>query len=169
MNALTLSLDTMTPSRPDLTVWTLRRRPDNVMDRWDGQSYRRTLALGDEPVEVAATQSGPPNEPHLAVMPTGGRLPTDAGRAVRAIIERTLGLGMDLVAFYCFAATDPKLGPLARRFHGVKPPRLPTIFKALVNAVACQQITLTQGIQLPNRLAESYGAAPANGRASGHA
>lgn len=169
MNALTLSLDPMPPFRLDLTVWTLRRRPDNAMDRWDGQTYRRTLALGDEPVEVAATQLGPPDEPHLAVMLTGADLPTDAGRAVSAILERTLGLRVDLAAFYRFAATDPKLGPLARRFRGAKPPRLPTTFEALVNAVACQQITLTQGIHLLNRLAESYGVAPANGPASGHA
>ncbi|MBV8610422.1 MAG: hypothetical protein JO034_23555, partial [Singulisphaera sp.] len=33
------------PFRLDLTVWTLRRRPDNAVDRWDGQTYRRVLSL----------------------------------------------------------------------------------------------------------------------------
>ena len=47
-----LGLDTLTftvPARPpfrlDLTVWALRRRPDNAVDRWDGGVYRRTLVL----------------------------------------------------------------------------------------------------------------------------
>jgi DNA-3-methyladenine glycosylase II len=48
---------------------------------------------------------------------------------------------------------------LARRFLGMKPPRLPSVFEAAVNAMACQQVTLTLGIRLLNRLAENYGAA----------
>jgi DNA-3-methyladenine glycosylase II len=78
---------------------------------------------------------------------------------VRAVLERTLGLGVDLSAFYRFADADPRLGPLVRGFRGVKPPRLPTVFETLVNAIACQQITLTQGIRLLNRLTEAYGVA----------
>ena len=29
--------------RLELTVWALRRRPHNAVDRWDGMCYRRTL------------------------------------------------------------------------------------------------------------------------------
>jgi len=74
-------------------------------------------------------------------------------------LEHTLGLDVDLSEFYRFAEAEPLLGPLARRFRGVKPPRLPTVFETLVNAIACQQITLTQGIHLLNRLAQTYGLA----------
>jgi DNA-3-methyladenine glycosylase II len=31
-------LEPIPPFRLDLTVWTLRRRPDNIIDRWDGYS-----------------------------------------------------------------------------------------------------------------------------------
>ena len=41
------------PFRPDLTVWALRHRPHNRLDRFDGVCYRRTLLAGDRPVEVA--------------------------------------------------------------------------------------------------------------------
>jgi DNA-3-methyladenine glycosylase II len=70
-----------------------------------------------------------------------------------------LGLQVDLEPFYGLAATDVRLSGLAERFRGLKPPRFPTLFEALVNAIACQQITLTFGIRVLNRLAERYGPA----------
>jgi DNA-3-methyladenine glycosylase II len=76
---------------------------------------------------------------------------------------------MDLAEFYRFAARDAKLGLLVRRFRGVKPPRFPTLFEALVNAISCQQITLTLGIRLLTRLTETYGLAIQEPQASTHA
>jgi hypothetical protein len=46
----------------DLTVWTLRRRQENAVDRWDGQTDRRALA---GLAEVAVTQVGLPETPQL--------------------------------------------------------------------------------------------------------
>jgi DNA-3-methyladenine glycosylase II len=88
---------------------------------------------------------------------------------VTVALKRLLGLQTDLTEFYQFADQDPKLGPLARRFRGLKPPRFLTVFEALVNGIACQQITLTQGIHLLNRLAEQYGASIPGGEGSTHA
>jgi DNA-3-methyladenine glycosylase II len=39
----------------------------------------------------------------------------------------------------------------------MKPPRFPSVFEALVTAIACQQLSLTVGITLLNRLTERYG------------
>jgi DNA-3-methyladenine glycosylase II len=41
----------------------------------------------------------------------------------------------------------------------MRPPCFPTVFEAVVNAIACQQLSLTVGIHLLNRLAERYGPA----------
>jgi len=38
------SIEPPPPFRLDLAVWTLRR-PDNAVDRWDGETYRRALSL----------------------------------------------------------------------------------------------------------------------------
>src|SRR6185312_3158643 len=62
-----------------------------------------------------------------------------------------------------------RLGPLAQRFRGMKPPRFPTVFECLVNAIACQQVTLTLGIRLLNRLAEAFGLAVGDGDPQAHA
>ncbi len=152
-------LEPLPPFRLDLTVWVLRRRPDNVVDRWDGQTYRRALIVGSTPVEVAVRQTGPPDAPQLQVALAGAYLGPDARLAVGATLERMLGLRTDLTAFYRFAENDAMLGPLARQFRGFKPTRFPSLFEALVSAIACQQVTLTLGIRLLNRLAEAYGLA----------
>jgi DNA-3-methyladenine glycosylase II len=41
--------------------------------------------------------------------------------------------------------------------RGLKPPRFPTVFEALVNGVACQQLSLAVGIHLLNRLTADHG------------
>jgi DNA-3-methyladenine glycosylase II len=73
-------------------------------------------------------------------------------RRVRSVISRVLGLRVDLTHWYDTAATDAALRPLADRFRGMKPPRFPTIFEAVVNAFACQQLSLEVGLELLNRL-----------------
>jgi DNA-3-methyladenine glycosylase II len=71
---------------------------------------------------------------------------------------RLLGLDVDLSGFYVRAARDSLLGELAERYRGVKPPRFPTIFECLLNAVACQQLSIAAGLTLLNRLAAATGA-----------
>ena len=46
------------PFRLDLTVWALRRRARNAIDRWDGTTYRRVVTLGRRPTELAVRQEG---------------------------------------------------------------------------------------------------------------
>jgi DNA-3-methyladenine glycosylase II len=159
----------MPPFRLDLTVWTLRRRPDNAVDRWDGQTYRRLLPLPAGPVEVAVTQVGSPEAPHLGVSVEGQPFRSAIKAAVASALERLLGLRIDLTAFYRFAARQGRLGQLARRFRGMKPPRFATVYESVVNAIACQQVTLTLGIRLLNGLAENYGPALQKGHGTVHA
>jgi DNA-3-methyladenine glycosylase II len=162
-------LEPVPPFRLDLTVWTLRRRPDHAIDRWDGTTYRRVLALANGPVEVAVVQTGPPEAARLRVTVHGAPLNPEVKQAVTAALERLLGLRVDLAAFYRLASRDAELGPLAERFHGMKPPRFPSVFEGVVNSIACQQVTLTLGIRLLNRLAESYGPVAAGEEGPAHA
>jgi DNA-3-methyladenine glycosylase II len=153
------AIEAVPPFRLDLTVWAVRRRADNLVDRWDGRVYRRVLVLEGAPVEIAVTQPGGHGDARLQVAVTGGCVPPDAQPLVTASLERLLGLRTNLAGFYRLAAGDARLGPLAQRFRGLKPTRFPTVFETLINAIACQQVTLTQGIRLLNRLAATYGSA----------
>jgi DNA-3-methyladenine glycosylase II len=165
----TFELEPVSPFRLDLTVWTLRRRPDNVVDRWDGTTYRRVLPLPAGPAEVAVTQAGPPEAARLRVAVAGQPLRAAVRAAVTSALVRLLGLGTDLTEFYRFAAHDVRLGPLARRFRGIKPPRFATVFECVINAMACQQVTLTLGVRLLSRLAVAHGTAFRDGDDAVHA
>ncbi len=149
MRPISYKVKPVAPFRLDFTVWALRRRANNIVDQWDGKTYSRLLPLNGRPLEVAVTQTGPPDDPELTI--------ETAEEGLVAVIERMLGIRKDLSGFYQLAAKDSQLASLAERFRGLKPPRFPTLFEALVNGIACQQITLTLGILLLNRLAANYG------------
>jgi DNA-3-methyladenine glycosylase II len=162
MSRSTFHLEPLPPFRLDLTVWTLRRRPDNAVDRWDGHAYRRVLPLPTGAVEVIVSQTGPPVAPRLRVVVEGQPPRTRVKTAVATALDRLLGLHIDLTAFDRFAAHQRRLGALARRFRGMKPPRFATVFEGLVNAIACQQLTLSFGIRILNQLAAKFGPALPN-------
>jgi DNA-3-methyladenine glycosylase II len=168
MSRGTFQLEPLSPFRLDLTAWTLRRRPDNVVDRWDGTTYRRVLLLPAGPV-AAVTQAAPPEKPQLQIAVAGQPLRAAVRVAVTAALERLLGLRIDLTGFYQFAAHHRQLGQLAQRFRGMRPPRFATVFEGVINAIACQQMTLTLGIRLLNRLTVAYGAAFGEGDEAVHA
>src|SRR5579875_2581713 len=79
------------------------------------------------------------------------------------------GRHIDLGGFMHATRKDPVLSPLAIAMRGLKPPRFPTVFEALANGIACQQLSLDVGIHLLNRLASSFGPAPAGAAAELHA
>lgn len=146
------------PFRLDLTVWALRRRSRNLIDRWDGTTYRRVIVLGEQPTELAVRQAGSSATPKLSVTATPPPPTLLEKQRLRSVVDRLLGLGVDLTDWYDMAAGDARLRPLATTFRGMKPPRFPTMFEALVNAFACQQLSLEVGLELLNRLATFSGA-----------
>jgi DNA-3-methyladenine glycosylase II len=162
-------IDPPQPFRLDLTVWALRRRPANTVDSWDGTTYRRALALTDATVGFSISRAGDRETPYLAVALTGSHIGRRAEEDARASIERMLGLRVDLSDFYRMAAADSLIGSLVARFRGLKPPRFPTVFESLINAVACQQLSLEAGLSLLNRLAEAHGQAVSIDETSLHA
>jgi DNA-3-methyladenine glycosylase II len=154
-----LQIQSRAPFRLDLTAWALRRRPDNSIDRWDGDAYRRVLLFGEVPVPVSMNQNGPPDAPQLVVKLERGLTNHHTKELAGSALDRMLGLSVDLSGFAAMAAQDSLLGPLAAPMRGLKPPRFATLFEALVNAIACQQLSLTVGIHLLNRLTAEYGRA----------
>jgi len=150
-------LHPVAPFRLDYTVAALRRLPVNEMDSWDGRTYRRAIIVDNKPVEVSVVQSGSHEDPKLNVTVRGLRPSEHVKTTVAAALEKLLGLSIDLTDFFRMTTSDPRLASLVERFAGLKPPRFPTVFEALLNGISCQQITLTLGIRLLNRLAATYG------------
>ena len=158
-NVITFTIKPVAPFRLDMTAWVLKRRPSNDVDRWDGQTYRRTLWLNGELVEMTVTQIGSSDAPKLEVTIEGPKASDEMKASATAALERFLGTQIDLESFYQFVSRDDRLGPLAERFRGFKPTRFLTPFESVTNAIACQQLSLSLGIILLNRVAEHFGAA----------
>lgn len=156
---MTFTLQPVPPFSLALTAWAIRRRPENLIDRWDGKTYRRVLAVGEQAVQIAVSETRAKGASRIRVTTSGAGKSVPPNAAVIAAVERLLGIHVNLDPFYRFAATQPRLNQLASRFHGLKPPRFPTVFEALVNAIACQQLSLAVGITLLNRLSAARGLA----------
>jgi DNA-3-methyladenine glycosylase II len=152
-----LVIEPSAPFRLDLTAWALRRRAHNEIDRWDGRAYRRALPLESDATTLTVTEVGVLDAPRLAVALAGDPIDPRAETQARALLDKLLGLEVDLSGFAAMAAADPSLAGLARQMRGLRPPRFPTVFEGLVNGIACQQLSLTVGVYLLNRLTAAYG------------
>lgn len=141
----------------DLAVWTLRRRPENLVDNWDGRVYRRVLPVQEHVALIEVTQPSSNTRARLSVQVNCDNESLELRREATVAVERLLGIRVDLRGFYEFAEGEPQLGPLAARFIGMKPSRFLTGFECLANAIACQQFTLAAGIQLLNRFSQTFG------------
>jgi DNA-3-methyladenine glycosylase II len=152
-----LKVEPLAPFRLDLTAWALRRRPHNAIDRWEESTYRRVVSIDDGPVTLSVTQNGTREVPRLSARLGARPIDPRSERLVLRTLNELLGLDVDLGAFATMAASDPLLDPLAARMRGLKPPRFPTVFEALINGIACQQLSLDVGIHLLNRLTADRG------------
>lgn len=158
MTSTEIVLFAAAPFRLDLTVWALRRRRKNAVDRWGGGQYTRVVAFEGGPVMLTVTQEvvGVGSTLIVTVKSKLG-IDSQMQEDVELLVQRMLGLTIDLQAFYLLGSDDDPLTPLVEQFSGVRPPRFPSAFEALVNSVACQQVTLDLGILLLNRLSERFG------------
>ena len=159
MARATVVLRATPPFRLDLTTWALRRRKNNVVDRWDAGHYSRVVVVDGHPVRLAVTQQVAGAQPTLVVtVESTTRISTRVRKEAGLLVQKMLGLAVDLQPFYKLARDNRVIGPLVEQFAGVRPPRFPTVFEGLVNAIACQQVSLDVGIVLLNRLSERFGA-----------
>lgn len=160
MHRISFTLKPLAPFSLEFTVWALRRRPNNEVDRWDGKNYSRIFAFEDNAVKVTVTQEGGLNKPKLHVAAVGENFNSQTVKsATSATLEKMFSIRKDLREFYSLSDGDKRLRPLVEQFTGLKPPRFPTLFEALVNAFSCQQLSLDVGIILLNRLSHSHGIA----------
>jgi DNA-3-methyladenine glycosylase II len=144
----TWSLPVRAPYRLDLTATVLRRLSTNVVDVFDGGVYRRMEGDARRPVLLEVEQTAP----DVLTL----RAPAAAGDGVAERVGRMLGTGVDLTSFYASAAEFPWLGALAAAARGVKPPRYPSLWEAVVNAVVFQQVSIHAATAILRRVIERY-------------
>ena len=138
------------PYRLDLTAVVLRRLSTNVVDVFDGTTYRRLLGDPKAPTLLSAEQVAPDA---LTVRLDG---PGADAFDPAALVRRMLGSGVDLAAFYAGAASVPWLDRIATAARGVKPPRYPSLWETVCNAVVYQQVSIHAAGAILRRMIERY-------------
>jgi DNA-3-methyladenine glycosylase II len=145
------------PYRLDLTATVLRRLSTNVVDVFDGQTYRRMVGDRLSPLLLEVRQ---PTQEALVVRASGDpsvlRAADASGAGIAGLVARMLGCDADLEPFYAGAAEFPWLHSLTAAARGVKPPRYPTLWEAIVNAVVFQQVSIHAAAAILRRVIERY-------------
>lgn len=139
-----------TPYRLDLTAVALRRLSTNVVDTFEAGTFRRLLGDPLAPTLLSVTQTAPDA---LAVRLEG---PSADALDPVALVRRLLGGEVDLSAFYAGAAGVPWLDRIAVGARGVRPPRYPSLWETICNAIVYQQISIHAAGAILRRTIERY-------------
>ncbi|GAC1571196.1 MAG: hypothetical protein NVS3B7_00970 [Candidatus Elarobacter sp.] len=128
----------------------LRRLSTNVVDVFERGTYRRALGDPQTPTLLSVTQTAPDA---LTVRFEGpGAYAFDPAQVVR----RALGTEVDLAVFYAATPGVPWLDRLARDARGVRPPRYPSLWETVCNAVVYQQVSIHAAGAILKRTIERY-------------
>jgi DNA-3-methyladenine glycosylase II len=128
----------------------LRRLSTNVVDTFDRTTYRRLLGDPLRPTMLTVAQSAPDALRVGLAGPDAGLLDHEA------IVTRMLGTQRGLDAFYAGARRLPWLHALAQGALGVRPPRYPSLWETVCNAVVYQQVSIHAAGAILRRVIERY-------------
>jgi DNA-3-methyladenine glycosylase II len=115
----------------------------------DGRSIRRVWGPPDAPWAVGVEEAG-----QRWRVTAWGRDPPEARAAVRSMFA----LDDPLEEFYRQVRSEPVLRGTERRFRGLRLPRDPSLFEAIVHAILGQQLSVAAAHTIKRRLTERTGA-----------
>jgi len=148
------------PSAPyDLALTGARfTRWPEIVDRFDGATYRRLMPLGRGSLLVTVRQVGPVGRPVLSVSLRGREARREEGRAAaERVVAIGLGAGLDVRAFYKAFRSDALLAAPLRHFRGLRIAGTPSLWEALVTAVLSQQVSLIFAYDMRRELSLAFG------------
>src|SRR6266542_1976774 len=127
-----------------------------IVDRFDGTTYRRLLPVGRRGVLLEARQVG--RRPQLQITLRGDAAGSEAARkaAVR-VVETGLGAALDVRPFYRSFRGDALLAEALRHSRGLRIAGAPSLWEALVTAVLSQQVNLRFAYDVRRELALAFG------------
>ena len=131
---------------------------DPLLRTFDNGNFRQVIDLGGRLALATATAHRSASRPLIAIdlrsdRPLGAR---DRERA-RRLLAGLFNSELRLRPFYDHVKKDPVMSRLGKRLFGLKPPRTPSVFEALVDTIVEQQISLKVAHLLEERLVRSFG------------
>lgn len=135
-----------------LTARVLRRSARNLIDRVsDDGAWSRVVVLGHGPALLRGRQDGERVLFEAAPADHGDR------ERVMALVTRLFSLEIDLAPFFRRLGREPGFSEVARLCAGLRPQRFSSLFEALANGLACQQLSLESGLMRLGHLCERFG------------
>jgi DNA-3-methyladenine glycosylase II len=155
-NLLTLDIRLDGPVDVATSVAHLGRWGDDGLDRWDGHTLVRTIALpgSSQQIAYAAKVTGAVDkQPGLKA--TLSAQHASAADEIAAAIAATFLIPPPSLA--ALAAEDPAVGRLVSLYPGIVPTLITSSFAALIRSISAQQVNLRWAATIRRRLAEHYG------------
>ncbi len=151
------SIRAKAPFKLDLTLQRYRLFGDDAAHAYVNGVYHRVIVISGRLWVYALREGGSPHEPIIQVQLFGGCPQAQHRIAVESELQRSLSLDIELDPFYRWASADPILAELIARWYGMRPPRAPALFEALVTAISAQQVNLAFATVTRSRLIRRYG------------
>ena len=128
------------------------------VDRFDGNVYQRLVFVNGKAVLVEAKQEGPPSRATLKVSLTGATARTQRARSeAERVLQRVLGISIDVGRFYRRFRNDAFLGPMIRNHRGLRVAGRSSAWETMLQIVLSQQINLKLAHDMLSDLVERYG------------
>ncbi len=135
----------LVPERPyslALTAARIAAFPE-VVDCFEDDLYRRLVFVGHHPHLVEVTERGAPSRALLEVTISGARAKTtEAKHVVQGVLDNVFRIRSDVRPFYRKFGNDPLLGPLIKKYRGLRVVGRATVWETLIQIVISQQINL---------------------------
>jgi len=147
----------ITPKPPfnfDLVGSLYSRFPVQCVDYYSNGIYERALKIKDKIQLIKVRSVGSKEKPKLSIE----ALPDKAGKSlIEEKIKWMLGVDDDIRGFYKIGLKNKRFAKIIKNLYGLRPPKTPTVFEALIIAITEQQIALPVAIALRKKLIERYG------------
>ncbi len=152
-----LGLGPTTPFDFDSTF----HKPDHFTsgdNYWEPGIRWQTWNWQDRPLGVKFVNAGTIGQPSLQI-DIFGEQPLNDGdlAALTTEIRYRYNLDLDLSTFYRAFDGDPALGPVIRRWRGMRPGHPSSLYEYLIIGIVLQNATVKRSIQMFRALLESYG------------
>jgi DNA-3-methyladenine glycosylase II len=155
---MTISLEPTPPYDLDLSAKIFAEGGDEHIRTFKGGTFWQVLKVDDQLVLAKAKSVGTVEQPELFLdLESDIDVPDDLERKAKDLLSSILHLDMDLKPFYKAVEGDGVLRELTWLLRGLKIPRTPTVFEALVDSIIEQQISIKVAWILENRLIKAFG------------
>ena len=140
----------------DLTLGVYASFSSQKVEIYSPGCFERVLTAGGHNFLLTLRSLGTIEEPAVSISVSPPAADVQASELVTRV-EWMLGARDSLQRFYRVAESDAALSAVVKRLRGLKPPRTPTVFEALIIAILEQQASLSAASTVRGRLAERFG------------